>query len=98
MQIPQGQRPKVLVSAAAFAAKYRSKRECYNFLAVDMGVYLPAYGTCRRPPSPSLHVAFSQSPGSALYSIVNFLTFERIYTGWWAARPFNLMAIEPEKA
>ena len=35
---------KVQVSAAAFAAKYRSKRECYNFLAVDMGVYLPNYG------------------------------------------------------
>ena len=32
------------VSAAAFGAKYRSKRECYNFLAVDMGVYLPNYG------------------------------------------------------
>ena len=36
----------VKVSAAAFAAKYRSKRECYNFLAVDVGVYLPAYGKC----------------------------------------------------
>ena len=35
---------KVQVSAAAFAAKYRSKRECYNFLAVDVGVYLPSYG------------------------------------------------------
>ena len=35
---------KVHVSATAFAAKYRSKRECYNFLAVDMGVYLPNYG------------------------------------------------------
>ena len=34
----------VQVSAAAFAAKYRSKREVYNFLAVDSGVYLPAYG------------------------------------------------------
>ena len=43
MNIPQGQKPKVLVSAAAFAAKYRSKRECYNFLAVDANVYLPAY-------------------------------------------------------
>ena len=35
---------KVQVSAAAFAAKYRSKREVFNFLAVDSGVYLPAYG------------------------------------------------------
>ena len=30
-----------MVSAALFAAKYRSKRECYNFLAVDCDVYLP---------------------------------------------------------
>ena len=43
-QANQAQGGKVLVSAVAFAAKYRSKRECYNFLAVDMGVYLPAYG------------------------------------------------------
>ena len=40
----QGPPRKVQVSAAAFAAKYRSKREVYNFLAVDSGVYLPAYG------------------------------------------------------
>jgi hypothetical protein len=31
------------ISAKEFAAKYNSKRECYNFLAVDAGVYLPAY-------------------------------------------------------
>ena len=31
------------VTAKEFAAKYQSKRECYNFLAVDAGVYLPAY-------------------------------------------------------
>ena len=43
-QIPQNQGGKVLVSAVAFAAKYRSKRECYNLLAVDMGVFLPAFG------------------------------------------------------
>ena len=40
----RGPARKVQVSASAFAAKYRSKRECYNFLAVDMGVYLPNYG------------------------------------------------------
>ena len=34
----------VKISAAAFGAKYRSKRECYNFLSVDCGVYLPSYG------------------------------------------------------
>ena len=38
------QNGQVSVSAAAFAAKYRSKRECFNFLAVDCNVYLPAYG------------------------------------------------------
>ena len=37
------QQARVTVSAVAFAAKYRSKRECYNFLAVDANVYLPAY-------------------------------------------------------
>jgi len=40
----RGPARKVQVSASSFAAKYRSKRECYNFLAVDMGVYLPNYG------------------------------------------------------
>ena len=35
---------RVIVSAAEFAAKYRSKREVFNFLAVDANVYLPAYG------------------------------------------------------
>ena len=43
---------KVLIPVAEFAAKYKSKRECYNFLAVDCDVYLPAYGTwiCRHLP------------------------------------------------
>ena len=31
------------VSSKEFAAKYRSKREIYNFLAADVGVYLPPY-------------------------------------------------------
>ena len=35
---------RVQISAAEFGAKYRSKREVYNFLAVDAGTYLPAYG------------------------------------------------------
>ena len=35
--------------AAEFAAKYRSKREVYNFLTVDAGVYLPAYGKSSKP-------------------------------------------------
>ena len=32
------------ISAKEFAAKYKSKREVFNFLSVDVGVYLPAYG------------------------------------------------------
>ena len=55
-QIPpnQAQPQRVQLSVAEFAAKYHSKREVYNFLAVDAGVYLPAYGKCfahRLPPS-----------------------------------------------
>ena len=38
------QNGRVSISTAAFAAKYRSKRECFNFLPVDCNVYLPAYG------------------------------------------------------
>ena len=37
---------KVKITAAAFGAKYKSKREVFNFLAVDVGIYLPSYGTC----------------------------------------------------
>jgi len=33
----------VEVSAKLFAAKYNSKREVFNFLAVDVGVYLPHF-------------------------------------------------------
>ena len=45
-QIPSGSAQKVMIPAAEFASKYKSKRECYNFLAVDADVYLPAYGKC----------------------------------------------------
>jgi hypothetical protein len=41
----------VTVSTSEFAAKYRSKREVYNLLAVDANVYLPAYGKCLNPNS-----------------------------------------------
>ena len=37
------QAPTAHVSSKEFAAKYRSKREVYNFLATDVGVYLPPY-------------------------------------------------------
>ena len=45
-QIPSGSAQKVMIPAAEFASKYKSKRECYNFLAVDADVYLPAYVKC----------------------------------------------------
>ena len=31
------------ISSKEFQAKYNSKRECYNFLASDVGIYLPPY-------------------------------------------------------
>ena len=33
------------VTALAFASKYKSKREVYNFLAVEVKAYLPSYDT-----------------------------------------------------
>ena len=33
------------VNVQSFMAKYKSKRECYNFLTVQVEVYLPAYET-----------------------------------------------------
>ena len=41
--IPNGAPQKVKISSKEFQAKYRSKRECYNFLACDVGAYLPPY-------------------------------------------------------
>lgn len=38
-----GQNMMARISSKEFAAKYRSKREIYNFLATDVGVYLPPY-------------------------------------------------------
>ncbi len=35
----------VQVNAKAFGAKYRSKREVFNFLTVDASAYLPSYDT-----------------------------------------------------
>ena len=32
------------ISAQEFAAKFKAKRECYNFLAGECEVYLPPYG------------------------------------------------------
>ena len=33
------------VSAQTFAAKFKSKKEIYNFLTIDAKAYLPAYET-----------------------------------------------------
>ena len=38
-----GQQQLASISSKEFAAKYNSKREIYNFLACDVGVYLPPY-------------------------------------------------------
>ena len=47
------------ISAKEFAAKFKSKRECYNFLAVECDIYLPPYG--KSPPHPQLTVSFAQT-------------------------------------
>ena len=31
------------VSSKQFASKYRSKRELFNFLATDVGIFIPPY-------------------------------------------------------
>ena len=41
--VGQGPAQVTQVSSKEFAAKYNSKREIYNFLAADAGVYLPPY-------------------------------------------------------
>ena len=48
---------KVKITAKSFAAKFKSKREVYNFLSVDVGLYLPAYGKYNRyqPLTSSFH-------------------------------------------
>ena len=43
-QVPGGIPDIARVSAKEFASKFKSKRECYNFLAVECEVYLPPYG------------------------------------------------------
>ena len=44
-QVNAGFKAKHQVTASAFASKYKSKREVYTFLTVDVGAYLPAYET-----------------------------------------------------
>ena len=45
-QIEDAQARIVGVSSKEFAAKYRSKKEIFNFLAADVGVYLPPFLKC----------------------------------------------------
>ena len=56
---------KVKITSKDFAAKYRSKREVYNFLAVDVGVYLPSYG--------KFNAASILTPSSFVYRAVHHL-------------------------
>ena len=44
-QINQNVRARQQVTALAFASKYKSKREVYNFLTVECRAYLPSYDT-----------------------------------------------------
>jgi len=43
VEVQMGRPPKKHITSKEFAAKYRSKREIYNFLATDVGVFLPPY-------------------------------------------------------
>ena len=47
---PMAQPNRVAITAAAFRAKYNSKREVFNFISVDCGVYLPSYGKWPKTP------------------------------------------------
>ena len=42
-QIPANSHQLEKVSSKEFASKYKNKREIYNFLACDVGIYLPPY-------------------------------------------------------
>ena len=42
-QIPQQPPQQSQINSKEFSSKYRSKREIYNFLATNVGVYLPPY-------------------------------------------------------
>ena len=48
---PQPRQPELTrISAKEFGAKFKSKRECYNFLAGELDIYLPPYGKLRTMP------------------------------------------------
>ena len=41
--LPDNGSQAVKISSKEFQAKYRSKRDIYNFLACDVGIFLPPY-------------------------------------------------------
>ena len=43
---PPGRAAVAYVSSKEFASKYKSKREIFNFLATEVGIYLPPYECC----------------------------------------------------
>lgn len=77
---------KAKVTAAAFGAKYTSKREIYRFLSTETNTYLPAIdnvtiwhlrdlaqGTRRRIPSQEVqHVAVPQFKGLAIKDMLEY--------------------------
>ena len=46
-QIPNNGPDVMRISAQEFAAKFKSKRECYMFVASENDIYVPPYGKCR---------------------------------------------------
>ena len=46
-QIPNTGPEMSKISAQVFAAKFKSKRECYMFVASENDIYVPPYGKCR---------------------------------------------------
>ena len=44
-QAPMQIQQQTSVNVQSFQAKYQSKRECYNFLTVQVEIYLPPYET-----------------------------------------------------
>ena len=42
-QIPNAANNGNRITAAEFAAKYKSKKEVYQLLTIDVGAYLPSY-------------------------------------------------------
>ena len=50
------------ISAKEFGAKFKSKRECYNFLAVECDIYLPPYGKSHTLSSLTVSLAQTTRP------------------------------------